>query len=250
MLSVVVIARDEADRLGRCLRSVPWATERVVLVDPRTTDATAQMAEREGATVYRHPFHGHVQQKNRALGLATQPWVLSLDADEWLTPTASSQLRGALAAGPPTAGFSFPRCSEWLGKPLRHGRWYPDRKVRAVRKGFGWWTGDNPHDRLEVNGPVSHLRGDIGHQPYRSIWEHLSTIDRYSSVAATQLRERGVRARAWDPPLHGVLHLADAVLRRAAWRDGPEGLVVAALGAAYSGLKWSRLRSLQRPCSS
>jgi glycosyltransferase involved in cell wall biosynthesis len=244
VLSVVVIARDEADRIGRCLRSAPRGAEKVVVVDASTTDATAAVAEREGARVVLAPWPGHVAQKNRALAAARGAWVLSLDADEWLTPAACADVERAIAAPGSAAGFSLPRLNVWLGRPLRHGRWYPDRRVRLVRAGRARWVGDDPHDRLEVDGPVGRLGGDIGHEPYRTFWEHLSTIDRYSGIHARSLHARGVRARAWDPASHATLHLVDALLRRAAWRDGLDGLVVASLGAAYAGLKWHRLRRL------
>ena len=246
MLSVVVIAKNEADRIARCLRSVAWATERWVLLDASTTDATAAIATREGARVVRAPWRGHVAQKNLALTLATQPWALSLDADEWMTPEASHSLQLGLASPADAVGFSFSRCSEWLGRPMRHGRWYPDRKLRVVRPSLARWVGDDPHDRLVVDGPVRALQGDIGHQPYRTVWEHLRTIDRYTAIHARALHARGTPCPWWKPPLHALAHGVDALLWRSAWRDGLDGVAVAGLGAIYSGLKWHRLRCLHR----
>ena len=243
MLAVVVVARDEADRIGRCLSSVRWADERLVLVDERSRDGTATEARRAGATVLEEPWRGHAAQRNHGLSLVSAPWALHLDADEWLTPDASASLQAALEEPGDRLGFSFARCSRWRGRALRHGRWYPDRKVRAVRAGRGRWVGEI-HEVLQVDGPVGALVGDIGHDPYRDVWEHLRTIDTYSGTHARLMFEEGRRARAWDPPLHASLHLVDALLRRQAWRDGPEGVAVAALGAWYAGLKWARLRAL------
>jgi len=246
VLSLCVIARDEADRIGRCLRSVPIATERIVVVDEATTDATAEVAEALGARVIVAPFPGHVAQKNRALSHAAGEWILSLDADEWLDPRACAALEAALASPGDAAGFSFARCSEWSGRSMRHGRWFPDRKVRVVRTGAGSWVGDDPHDRLAVPGSVVPLRGEIRHAPYRNLAEHVGTIDRYSRVHAAALAARGVRARAWDPMLRPVLHFVDAALCRGAYKDGVEGLAVAMLGAIHVHLKWARLRALVR----
>jgi len=212
-----------------------------VLVDTGTVDDTAEVALRAGARVVHAAWPGHVAQKNRALAEAVRGWVLSLDADEWLTPEAWEQVRSAIATPAGAVGFSLPRCNHWLGTPLRHGRWYPDRKVRVVRRGAGRWVGDDPHDQLQVDGLVRPLPGDIAHVPYRSLGEHLRTIDRYTEIAARSLGDRGVRARLWDPPAHAALHWIDAVLFRSAWRDGVPGMAVATLGAAYSGLKWWRL---------
>ncbi len=245
VLSLCVIARDEADRIGRCLRSVPIAGERIVVVDEATTDATARVAEALGARVIVAPFPGHVAQKNRAVSHATGEWILSLDADEWLDPRACSALDAALASPGDAAGFSFARCSEWGGRAIRHGRWFPDRKVRVTRRGAGTWVGDDPHDHLAVVGSVAPLPGEIRHTPYRDLAEHVATIDRYSGIHAAALAARGVRARAWDPILRPALHFVDALLCRRAYRDGVEGLAIATLGAVPVHLKWARLRALQ-----
>lgn len=241
----MVIAKDEEDRIARCLTSVPWASERVVLLDDATTDATARVAARCGARVVRERWRGYVGQKNRALQLASEPWVLSLDADEWLDPVASEALRRALQA-PSADGYAFARASRWLGHELRHGRWYPDRKVRVCRPSAARWVGHDVHDRLVVDGRVSDLPGDIGHVPYRNLWEHLATVDRYTAAAARNLHQRGARSAWYTPALHGSLHFVDSMTRRCAWRDGWPGVAVAGLGAAYAWLKWHRLRELQR----
>jgi glycosyltransferase involved in cell wall biosynthesis len=234
------VAKDEADRIGRCLRSVPGDVEKWVVLDASTRDETAEVAIREGASVIVRPWPGHVAQKNFALTLGTRPWVLSLDADEWLSPAAARALPDLLATD--AVGVSFPRCSEWLGRPIRSGRWYPDRKLRLVRRGRGRWIGDDPHDRLVAEGRVVRSSAEIGHAPYRTVWEHLRTVDRYTAIQARSMGARGVRARPWDPWVRPALHLVDAVLLRSAWRDGLDGLAVAAIGAAHVHLKWRRLR--------
>jgi glycosyltransferase involved in cell wall biosynthesis len=240
MVTLVVITRDEEDRIAACLSSVPWVAESIV-VDSGSTDATVEVARQAGARVVQTDWPGHVAQKNRALALATQPWILSLDADEALSPEASEALREALQDPGPAEGFSFPRCSTWLGRPIRHGRWYPDRKLRAVRRGAGLWVGDDPHDRLTVSGPVHKLTGDILHVPYRDFGEHLRTIDAYTRIHADTMAKRGQRAHWWDPTLRPPLHFINAYLLKRGFLDGPSGMALAGLGAAYVALKWSRL---------
>lgn len=240
MLSLVVVARDEADRIEACLASVPMA-DVVVVLDSGSTDGTPERAEAAGAQVIRTDWPGHVAQKNRALALVQSGWALSLDADERLSEVAAASVRQAIAAPGEAAGFRFARCSRWLGRPIRHGRWYPDRKVRLVRAGRGRWMGDDPHDRLVVAGPVVDVPGDLLHDPYRDFAEHLATLDRYATISAASLSGRGVRARWWDVAVRPPAHFADAYLLRQGFRDGPHGLALAGLGAAHTLLKWSRL---------
>ena len=245
MLSLVVITNNEEDRLSACLASVPFADE-IWVRDSGSTDDTVQVARRAGAHVVQTDWPGHVAQKNRVLALATQPWVLSLDADERLSAAAGASLVGAMAAPGDAIGFRFPRLSSWLGMPIRHGRWYPDRKLRVVRRGEGTWMGDDPHDQLVCSGPTTLLEGDLLHEPYRDLAEHFSTIDRYTAISARTLYARGRRAHLWDVGLRGPLHFVDAYLLRRGFLDGGAGLAVAGLGAVYSSLKWSRLWRLQR----
>ena len=243
MLSLVVIAKNEDDRLADCLGSVPFAAERLVL-DSGSTDTTVNVAERAGARVIATDWPGHVAQKNRALTAATQPWVLSLDADERLSPEAVASLQRALRDPGDAVAFSFPRRNVWLGTALTGGRWYPDRKVRVVRAGRGRWQGDDPHDQLVADGPVRALSGDIIHVPYRDLSEHLSTIDRYSAIHACALHARGVRARRRDVVVRPAWHFVDGFVFKRGFVDGPAGFAVAWLGATHTLCKWWRLREL------
>lgn len=245
MLSLVVITRDEADRLAACLESVPLAGERLV-VDSGSTDGTRAVAEACGARVVVREWLGHVAQKNDALGEAAGEWALSLDADERLDPVAAASLVRALREPGDAAGFALTRCNRWLGRELRHGRFGRERVVRVVRAGRGRWVGDDPHDRLQVDGPVRRLPGCILHEPYRSLDEHLQTIDRYTRVQARALADRGVRGSLYRVALRPPLRFIDAYLLRLGFLDGTPGLAVASLGAYHTALKWWRVREASR----
>jgi len=240
-LSVTIIARDEADRIPEAIRSVGFADE-ILVLDSGSTDDTVVVARALGARVEVTDWPGHVAQKNRAVEWASHDWVLSIDADERVSPALGASIRAALEAGPGCAGFRFARLSTYLGKELRHGAWYPDARVRLFDRRCARWGGDDPHDRVEVDGAVRWLDGDLLHVPYRSLGEHLRTIDRYTAISAAGLRARGVRARWWDLTLRPLLHFVKSYLLRAGFRDGVRGLLVAALGALYVLLKWSRVR--------
>lgn len=243
MLTLAVIAKNERDRLADCVASVTGAAQ-VLVLDSGSSDGTTALARDLGARVVETDWPGHVVQKNRALAMAGTPWVLSLDADERLCPVAARALNEALVDPGPYVGFGFARCSRWAGRYVRHGRWYPDRKVRAVRPDRARWVGDDPHDRLQVEGPVRWLPGHILHEPYRSFAEHRDTIARYSEISARALHRRGVRAGPVDAIARGALHFVDAVLLRLAFLDGWRGVALGVLGAWYAYRKWSLLRRM------
>lgn len=240
MLSLAIIAKNEADRIAACIASVRAAGE-VVVLDSGSTDATVEVAIAAGARVLQTDWPGHVAQKNRALAEVRGDWVLSLDADERLSPEAADEIAQLTGAPGGAVAASFPRCSHWLGRPIRHGRWYPDRKVRLVRRGAGRWEGDDPHDQLAADGPIRRLRGEILHFPYRDFGEHLSTIDRYGAISAASLARRGVSARWWDVALRPPAHFLDAWVLRRGFLDGLPGFVIAGLGASHVLAKWGRL---------
>jgi glycosyltransferase involved in cell wall biosynthesis len=241
-LSVVIIARDEADRLPEAIRSVGFADE-VLVLDSGSRDDTVKLARALGARVIETDWPGHVAQKNRALAEARHPWVLSIDADERVSPELARTIRAVLAAEPEEDGFEVARRNHWLGRPLRAGGWYPDRRLRLARRSAARWVGTDPHDRLEVQGPTARLAGDLDHHPYRNIGEHLDTIDRYTRRFVEVTDER---ARWYDLAFRPPWRFLRGYLLQAGFVDGWAGLRVAWLGARYTATKWRRLRDAQR----
>ena len=163
---MTIIARDEADRIEDAIRSVSFATE-VVVLDSGSSDDTVAVAKRMGARVIETDWPGHVAQKNRALNEAAHDWVLSIDADERVSKALAEVVREFMAQPEAMrpAGLSMPRLSWWMGAPVRHGTWHPDRRIRLVDRRRARWGGRNPHDVLEVDQPVAqgdraiHARG-------------------------------------------------------------------------------------------
>jgi len=239
---VVIIARDEADRLPAAIRSVAFAEE-VLVLDSGSSDATMEVARRLGARVVETDWPGHVAQKNRGLGMASHDWVLSIDADERVSPALAAAVRAVLEREPEQAGFAVSRRNFYLGRALRAGGWYPDRRLRLVRRRRARWRGQDPHDLLAVEGPTGCLQGDLLHHPYRDLGEHLSTIDRYSR-RFVEVSE--ARARWYDLALRPPWRFARGYLLQAGFLDGVRGLMVAVLGAVHCLLKWGRLYLAQR----
>jgi glycosyltransferase involved in cell wall biosynthesis len=237
MLSVVIIAKNEEDRIGLCLQSVGFADECVVL-DSGSSDGTVEIAREYGARVIETDWPGHVAQKNRGMSAARGNWILFLDADERLSAEAATEIQAVVTRPARYSGYSFPRLNIWLGRPLRHGRWYPDRKTRLIRRGTAEWTGVDPHDRLAVNGPVQRLKGDIVHVPYRNFGEHWDTVFRYAAIQAEGMKAQNKGSHVWDFTMRPPLHFIDAYLFRVGLLDGLPGLTVAALGSTHTFLKW------------
>jgi len=244
VLSVVVIARNEADRLGRCLASVAWAAERLV-IDSGSRDGTPRIARAHGARVVHADWPGFGAQRNRGLVLASHDWVLFLDADEWLEADGREAIEAFLVA-PDADGARLPRRNRWLGRPLAHGRAYPDRQLRLVRRGRGHWSVARVHEHLQVPGAVRDLTGHVGHEPYRDLSEHWNTVRSYSRLASDELGREGRSATLGDVLARPPLRFVDAYLLRAGFRDGRAGLAVAGLGALYCGMKWGRRWRAQR----
>jgi glycosyltransferase involved in cell wall biosynthesis len=165
--SACVIARDAEDTIDRCLASLAWCDECIVVVDPRSRDATLARARAAGAQVELHPYAGNVEQKGFAYALAKGDWIVALDADESLSPVLRSELRAFLREPDPDCdGVEMNRITDHLGRWIRHGDFHPDWQLRAFRRGRGEVVGRNPHGRVRVPGRVVRVAGDLEPSPW------------------------------------------------------------------------------------
>jgi len=245
-LAACVITLNEEDRIGDCLDSVAFADE-LLVVDSGSTDATVEIARRRGARVIVRDWPGYAAQKNFALEQVAADWVLSIDADERVTPELAAEI-GELLAAPPEgiAGCSLPRRTWYLGRWIRHGGWYPDRKVRLVRRGRGRWDGGRIHERLVAEGGIRRLRGDLLHYTYRDIADHLRTIDRFTAEAAQALAARGRAGTLAGMLLHPPAKFVRTYLLKGGFLDGLPGFMVAVLGSYYVFLKYAKAWELRQ----
>lgn len=247
-LSVCIIACNEERDLPRCLASVAFADEIVVVVDDRSSDATEKLALEAGARVELHRYEGNVEQKNVALGFATGEWVLSLDADEAATPALAEQIRTVLARSEPGAvAFELNRITWHLGRWIRHGEFYPDWQLRLFERSAGRWEGENPHGRVEVAGGVARLDGDLEHYSYRDLADQVDRIQDFSRIQAKGYRAAGRSVRVVrDLVLRPPLRFLRAYLLKQGFRDGVPGLVIAAATAFHVFLKYAKLWEAER----
>lgn len=246
LLSVTVITRDEAHRIGRCLRSVAFADELIVL-DSGSTDETVELARRCGArTAVSGDWPGFGPQKNRALAMATGRWVLSIDADEEVDARLAASVRAAIArgdAGP--NGYWLRRASRFCGTPIRHGDWRDDRVLRLFRRDLGRFSDDTVHERVLLPPPHGVLDGWLLHDSVDSMPDAIEKTERYARLGARRLRERG-RGGLLAALVHGGWTFVRGYLLRLGFLDGRPGLAIAALNA-WGTYRRYRLAALPEP---
>lgn len=241
-ISGCVISRNEEEHISACLASLRICDE-ILVLDSLSTDRTVELAGAAGARVVQQEFLGYVAQKNRAVELARHRWILSLDCDEKLSPELAGQIAGKKESGfGGVAGFEMPRRNRYLGKVIRHGLFWPDRKLRLFDRERGRWTGTDPHDRVSVDGPVERLEGPIDHDSYRDFQDHLRTVDRFARIAAAAMRTEGRRFSWADLALRPPFAVLKSLVLKAGFLDGWRGFVLAGMAGYYDLLKYSRLR--------
>lgn len=247
-ISGCVICHQEQDRIADCVRSLSFCDE-VVVVDSGSTDATVQVAAALGARVVTNaPFPGHRQQKQFAVEAARHDWVFCLDADERATPALQQRVRALAAAGLSGAAYEMPRRNWYLGRIVRAGLFWPDRKIRLFDRRAARWGGTNPHDRVDVaaGGEVTRLQEPIEHLSYRDFRHHLRTIDSFTAIAARALAADGRRVNPFDLLVRPPAVFVKSLLLKRGFLDGWRGLLIAAMAAWTDWLKYWRLLRLPR----
>jgi len=248
-LSVTVITKNEAADLEAALASVAWADE-IVVVDSQSTDDTVAIARKHTDRVVIREWPGYIDQKNYAASIASHDWILSLDADERVTPELANEITALMAGAPREAAFRIPRVTWHLGQWIRTTDWYPDYQLRLYDRRSAQWTGKYVHEAVTVRGETGQLRGDLQHYAYRDIADHLETIDRYTTYAAKQMHEAGRRAGVVDLVVHPPLAFLRNYIVRGGIRDGAAGFIISRLNAYYVFLKFAKLWELQRTLNS
>jgi glycosyltransferase involved in cell wall biosynthesis len=241
-LSLTVITKNEEACIRRCIESVPLASE-VIVVDSGSTDRTVEICRELGARVTVTPdYPGNGPQKNRALDLATGDWILSLDADEWLTPELQEEIRVLIADSPPeVAGYRIRRLSSFCGRFMRHSGWWPDWVVRLTRRGKGRFNDELVHDRMLIDGTVRDAKGVIMHEAFESLDEVLTKMNRYSAEGARMLARRDKKGSIATAVAHGLWAFFRTYVLRTGFLDGREGFLLAVSTAEAAYYKYVKL---------
>jgi len=228
-LSAIIITKNEAGNIAACLDSVAFCHERIV-VDGGSDDETVAIARKMGAHVVTHEWDGFGRQKNYALSLARGDWILSVDADERVTPALADAINSAIGEAN-VDGWEFPRCSTFVGREMRHSGWFPDYVLRLFRRGKGRFTDDLVHERVICDGSVGRLSEPLLHHPVRRLEDAISRADRYSTAGARMLFASGRRVWFVSGIVHGAWAFFRTYVLRRGFLDGCEGFLLAVANA-------------------
>lgn len=244
-ISVCMIAGAEARRIGRALDSVAdWAGELIVVLNQEVQDGTEQIVRAAGGSVFREAWKGHIAQKNSAAEKAKQTWILGLDADEAVSPALRAEITALFTSGAAEdhAAWSFPRCTYYCGRWIRHGDWYPDRQTRLWRRGTAQWGGVNPHDRLEVRSTVGRLQSDLWHYSFESIDHQIAKIAPYANDFVRHRQALGRGASWLELTVRPLWRFVRAYVFRLGFLDGWPGYYIAWANAFSTLTRYAKVR--------
>ena len=239
-VSAIIITKNAGTMIRRCVESVAWADE-IIVVDSGSTDDTAEICRAMGVNFsVTADFPGFGPQKNRALDLATGDWVVSIDADEWITPELRDEMRAAMA-NPTAAAYAVPRRSSFCGRYMKHSGWWPDHVIRLIRRDAARFSDDRAHERLLVEGVTRKLKQPLMHEAISTMDQMLGKMNLYSTASARMLHERGRKASLATAILHGGWAFFRTYVFRLGFLDGREGFILAVANAEGSYYRYVKL---------
>ncbi len=245
-LTVAIITYNEENNIGRCISSVESVADEILVVDSFSTDKTKDICQSFNVRFVTNTFIGHIEQKNVALDLASHDYVLSLDADEALSPELIEEVL-KVKNNFKHSGYSFNRLTNYNGFWVRHCGWYPDRKLRLVKKKDARWMGENPHDFLALqNGEAPQfLPGDLLHYSYDSISAHIKQTNKFTTIAAHAAFKNGKRSNLFMIVTRPVFKFMRDYFFKRGFLDGKMGFIICVINGYYALLKYAKLHDLQ-----
>jgi len=247
-VSVVIIAKNEAERIDDCLASVAWADE-IIVVDSGSTDATCDIARRYTDKVYTLPWRGYGPQKQAAVDLASHDWILSVDCDERICAELTDEIRQLLTEDAPCNAYSIPRKTFLGRKQIKHCGWYPDRTVRLFNRSNAHFSDSLVHEYVVTTGPVGKCSEHMMHYSFSGLSPLLAKLNHYSDLSARQMFEGGRRCSVFDLTIRPSFAFFKTYVLRAGVLDGTEGLIIAVTTAMLTFSKYAKLRELGRQSS-
>lgn len=244
-ISACVTTFNEEHNIHRCLQSLVWCDE-IVVVDSFSTDRTVELCRTYTDKVEQHAWLGYIGQKNLIRKMASHEWLLFVDADEEVSDALREQIISEFNKGPgEICGYEFPRMVNYMGRWIRHGEWYPDVKLRLFRKDRGRSGGQEPHDQVFVNGPIKRLRGHLYHFTYDDLYDHVETMNRFSTITAREKYREGQRFRWADFVFRPPLRFLKAFFIKRGFMDGTRGFLIALISSVGVYVKYAKLWELE-----
>jgi glycosyltransferase involved in cell wall biosynthesis len=245
-VSVILITLNEERNIDRCLRSVHWADE-IVVVDSFSRDRTVERARQYTDRIYQHEYPGSSRQVERGIGYATGEWILILDADEEVSPELAGEIRASISAAGPNVAYRILRRPWAFGRWIDHGGWFPDYQLRLFRKDRYHPEHQEVHGGFGADGPVGQLGGLVYHYTYETIYGYVARMNDYTSleVSNKMASSPGRKARARDLLLSPLSHFVRMFIVKRGYRDGVHGFVLALLEATYAMLLYAKLWEYQ-----
>lgn len=246
-LSVVIITFNEEKNIGRCLESVKSIADEIVVVDSLSTDKTKELCTSYGVTFIEQKFLGYIEQKNFAFSKATHDHVLSLDADEALSDTLKLSIQRVKESWI-CDGYNFNRLTNYCGQWIYHSGWYPDSKLRLVKKSAAHWVGNNPHDVLVLkkSSNTEHLEGDLLHYSYYSHSQIIDQTNKFTIIEAKALYDKGKRVSIAKLVTRPPYEFIKNYILRQGFKDGLYGFIICFISGIYVFLKYAHMIELQK----
>ncbi len=246
-ISVVICTLNEEKNIGRCISSVSPIADEIVVVDSFSTDNTEKICHLHGVRFIQHAFEGYIEQKNWAITQASNPIVLSLDADEALSEKLTESIR-QVKLNWQYDGYYFNRLTNYCGHWVKHCGWYPDRKLRLWDSRKGRWTGINPHDRYEMDPAckTQFIGGDLLHFSFYTIAQHINTINKFSEIAALERFKKGKKASIFKILFSPAFKFTRSYFFKLGFLDGFYGFVICINSAHSTFLKLVKIRQLRK----
>lgn len=244
-LSAVLITRNEESNIERCLASLGFCDE-IIVVDANSEDRTRELAAKYTTQVITAAWKGYTEQRNYAASLAKNDWILSIDADEEVSPGLLQEIAALDFSTSPYSAFLIPRKNIHLGRWIRYGGWYPNRLVRLFKKSAGNWIGEELHEKWDTQGQTGRLENPLVHYSFTGIADQVDRNNHYSTLGALRLKKEGRQFSLFKLITKTFSKFLETYILKAGFRDGYPGFIIS-VSAAYSVfLKWAKLWELEQ----
>jgi glycosyltransferase involved in cell wall biosynthesis len=244
-ITVIIPAQNNEDYIARCLDSVTWADE-VILVDSFSTDRTVQIAESYGIRVLQHEYENYARQNNWVIPQAEHPWIFILDSDETITPGLRDEIKGVLENGSEHAAFKMRRRNKFMDKEMRGCGWDSDWECRLFRKGKGKFADEDVHARFLVDGTIGRMKTYMTHDTYASLEDYLAKFQRYTTWSANKLEKKGIKVRWYHLSLRPGFRFFKMYFLQYGFTQRMRGFILSMLGMMSVFMKYAKLWERQR----